>query len=228
MGVETTWVIVPAFNEADAIGAVVDSVLACGYQVVVVDDASTDGTSKALRSRPVHLLTHVENLGQGAALQTGITYALLQGAEYLVTFDADGQHCVAEIEKLLEPLRTGSADIALGTRFSGGGEAVNIPPLRRRMLSVATFFTRLTTGLKLTDTHNGFRAMTAESARKFEITLNRMAHASQLLRQIAQQHLRYVEVPVHVLYTDYSLQKGQRISNVFNIVWESLMELFRI
>ena len=222
------WVTIPAYNEEAIIASVVDPLSKLGFQVVVVDDCSDDQTVARLAELPVHFLSHPVNLGQGAALQTAISYALSQQARYIVTFDADGQHSPTDISKLLDPLIRGEFDVALGSRFIAGGSAENIPPIRRSMLRLAILLSRFSTGMKLTDTHNGLRAFTADAARKLKITQNRMAHASQILSQISSQKLRYVEVPVRIVYTDYSMQKGQRVSNAFNVVWESLMAFFHL
>jgi glycosyltransferase involved in cell wall biosynthesis len=162
------------------------------------------------------------NLGQGAALQTGIDFALLHGARFVVTFDSDGQHRAEEIGLLVDALLDRGCDVALGTRFSAGGRAVNISRMRKLVLRLAVRVSRYSTGLEITDTHNGFRAMTRAAATRIRITQNRMAHASQILDEIARLSMSYVEVPVTVQYTDYSLKKGQRMSNAFNIIWESL------
>ena len=222
-----TWVVIPAFNEAEVIASVVQKVLTFGYSVVVVDDCSSDDTAARLSRLPVHFCHHVFNLGQGAALQTGIAYALAKNAQYIVTFDSDGQHRAEEIERLLAPLLHGSADVALGTRFSGEGRAVNIPPAKRFVLKVATMFTKVFTRLDVTDTHNGFRAFTHDAAAKIQITQNRMSHATQILSEIRGKHLRYIEVPVTIDYSEYSLTKGQKISNSFNIVWDTFMEFLK-
>src|SRR6185312_9353290 len=127
------------------------------------------------------------NLGQGAALQTGIDYAPAQEAEVIVTFDADGQHRVSDISCLTETLLQEHADFALGSRFLG--QAPNLPPLRRTLLRAATVFTRLTTGLQVTDTHHGLRAMTRRGAAVIRLRQHRMAHASEWLSQIATSGL---------------------------------------
>jgi glycosyltransferase involved in cell wall biosynthesis len=217
------WVVIPAYDEDAVLDDVLADVCRRGYSVVVVDDGSRVPAA-TLVTQPVHLLRHCVNLGQGAALQTGIDYALARGAEFLVTFDSDGQHLAEEIERLLEPLRRGEADVALGTRFAPGGRAVDITPSRVLTLKLATRLTRLTTGLDITDTHNGFRALEANAARRLRITQNRMAHGSQILEEIAALGLRYVEVPVTIRYTEHSLKKGQKLSNAFNILWESLSQ----
>jgi len=215
---KTVFVIVPAYNEGPVLRQTLLPLIAQGYAVVVVDDASTDDTPTVLRGLGVHGLRHPINLGQGAALQTGMTYALQQGAQYLVHFDADGQHDYREIPALLEPLRAGRADITLGTRFRRPEDVRAVPPLRRLLLRLAIVFNGLITGLWLTDAHNGFRAMTRAAAQALRLTENRMAHATELLSLIRLHGLRVEEVPVHIEYTAYSRQKGQHALHSFNIL----------
>jgi polyprenyl-phospho-N-acetylgalactosaminyl synthase len=214
------YVVVPAYNEARVISRVVSEVGRARYVVVVVDDGSEDATADHARAAGATVIRHPFNLGQGASLQTGIDYALAQGAECIVTFDADGQHRVSDISRLTEALVRERADFALGSRFLG--QAPNLPPLRRLVLQAATAFTRLTTGLRLTDTHNGLRAMTRRGAAAIRLRQNRMAHASEFLSQIAGSGLRYVEQPVTIEYSAYSLAKGQSIRDAVLI----LLDLF--
>jgi polyprenyl-phospho-N-acetylgalactosaminyl synthase len=215
-----TYVVIPAFNEGPVISRVVSEVKRAGYAVVVVDDGSSDATAEEARAAGAGVITHPFNLGQGAALQTGIDYAVAERAEVIVTFDADGQHRVSDIARLAEALVEEQADFALGSRFLG--QAPNLPPLRRLLLHAATAFTRLTTGLQVTDTHNGLRAMTRRAAAAIRLRQNRMAHASELLSQIAASGLRYVERPVTIEYTAYSLAKGQSLGDAVLI----LLDLF--
>jgi len=221
------WIIVPSFNEAEVVCSTVQPLLDANYNVVVVDDGSVDNTVQVLSGTSAHVCRHIVNLGQGAALQTGISYALKSGAEYIVTYDADGQHSPDDVSAILEPLLNGGYDVALGSRFKLGGNALNIPAVRARMLRAAAVLTNIGLGLQVTDTHNGYRAFTAKAASQLNITQNRMAHAGQILKQIRVLGLRYTEVPVNIRYTSYSLAKGQRMSNYFNILWESMMELLR-
>lgn len=211
------WVVMAAYNEASVIAGVVGGLRAAGYPVVVVDDGSKDGTPARAAEAGATLVQHPINLGQGAGLQTGIEYALMRGAEAIVTFDADGQHRVADIPRLLEALEASNADFALGSRFLGA-TPVNMPGSRRLLLRAATLFTRITTGLKVSDAHNGFRAMTRRGAQAIQMRQNRMAHASEILHQIAASGLRYVEAPVTIEYSDYSLAKGQKMSDSFGIM----------
>jgi len=205
------WIVIAAYNEAATVATVVADIVGRGFQVAVVDDGSNDGTGADARAAGAHVLRHPFNLGQGAALQTGIQFALGKGAQSIVTFDADGQHSADDIEALLAALRTGSADFALGSRFLGA--TVAMPTTRRLLLKAALAFTRLTTGLRVTDTHNGLRAMTRRGASRIALRQNRMAHASELLHQIARSGLGYVEVPVTIAYTRYSLAKGQGLGD---------------
>ena len=224
MSKQNSWVVIPAFNDNGPLTKVIREIVSLGYSVVVVDDGSQVPVITSVTTPGVHVLRHCVNLGQGAAIQTGFSFALSMGAAYLVTFDADGQHSANEIEALLEPLQSGVAEIALGTRFAEGGRALNIPSLRLLVLRLATIVSRWTTGLCITDTHNGFRALTAKASRQIQITQNRMAHASQILDQISRFSIPYVEVPVTIRYTDYSRANGQKLSNGFNILWESFIE----
>ncbi len=214
------FVVVPAFNEGGAIGEVVTNV-PVWCTCIVVDDGSIDDTAEQAAVAEATVLRHVVNRGQGAALQTGIDYALRQGAEIIVTYDADGQHDPADLERLIAPLRDGRADVALGSRFLEHVDEV--PRSRRMVLRAAVLFTRMTSGLKLTDTHNGYRALSRTAAQKISIRLDRMAHASEILDQIRIHKLRYVEVPVRIRYTEYSKQKGQRARAAFRIAIDYLL-----
>jgi glycosyltransferase involved in cell wall biosynthesis len=199
--------VIPAYNEGAAIGEVVAALRDRGLATVVVDDGSRDDTGAVARTAGATVLRHEVNRGQGAALQTGIAYALSRGAAYVVTFDADGQHDPDDIPELLAPLRRGEAEIALGSRFLGG--AAEVPRGRRALLKAAVAFTRVTSGVRLTDAHNGLRAFSRRAALRIDLKLDRMAHASELVDQIRGSGLAFVEVPVRIRYTEYSRRKGQ-------------------
>ena len=216
-----TWIVIAAYNEGNAIGDVVAELVPSYRNVVVVDDGSHDTTGDAALSAGAIVLRHVINRGQGAALQTGISYALSQNADFIVTFDADGQHRMTDLPHMIGPLERGECEIALGSRFLEHGEAV--PFARRVLLGGAVIFTRLTSGVKLTDAHNGLRAFTRRAAMKIDIQLDRMAHASEIIDQIRQSGLPYREVPVHIRYTDYSMAKGQRGSAAFRVALDYLI-----
>jgi polyprenyl-phospho-N-acetylgalactosaminyl synthase len=216
------WVVIPAYNEQKVIGNVLRELVDYNkaLNVVVVDDGSSDGTAEQASRLPVHLLRHSVNLGQGAALATGIDYALQQKADVVVTFDADGQMKPADIDRLVEKIVEGF-DVALGSRFLNV-QPEGMPALKKILLRLAVIFTRATGRLKVTDIHNGLRAFRADAIRKIVITQNQMAHASEILSEISRNKLRYCEVPVSIRYTDYSKEKGQSMLNSINILYELL------
>ena len=213
---QRVWVVIAAYNEARVIARVIADIRRRDYQIVVVDDGSADATGKIAAQAGAVVIRHPVNLGQGAALQTGLQYALGEGADFVVTFDADGQHRADDIAGLLAALTATDADFALGSRFLGS--SIALPPARRLLLKAATLFTRVTSGLHVTDTHNGLRAMTRRGASRIALRQNRMAHASELLEQIARSGLPYVEVPVTIEYSAYSLAKGQKLSDSLSIL----------
>lgn len=215
------WIVIPAFNEGEVIAEVIRGVRARHPDVVVVDDCSSDATGAAAAAAGAVVLRHPINLGQGAALQTGIRFALRQGADYVVTFDADGQHRVEDVDVLLERQRQTGADIVVGSRFLG--TAQDIPALRRLVLRMAVVFTRLTSGVNLTDAHNGLRLLTRHAAQRLRIRQNRMAHASEIIEQVGVLGLSIAEAPVTIVYTAYSLRKGQKLSNAVHILAELFM-----
>lgn len=215
------WVVIPAFNEASVIREVVAGLRGRGYPVVLVDDCSSDTTGSAACAAGAIVLRHAVNLGQGAALQTGITFALRQGAEQIVTFDADGQHRAEDIDTLLDAWRQTLADAVFGSRFLGA--TVNMPAMRRLALRVAVTVSRLIGRSELTDAHNGLRLLTRRAASGLALSQNRMAHATELVAQVRRLGCRIAEAPVTVVYTDYSLRKGQKLGNAFNILAELLV-----
>lgn len=215
-----TWVVIAAFNEGSVIQDVVAGLKVEWPNVVVVDDGSSDATAAEAGAAGAFVIQHPVNLGQGAALATGLQYCIEIGAKFIVNFDADGQHHVEDIQVLVARASQPDVDVVIGSRFLGETRAM--PRSRKFMLKAAVLFTRITTGLKVTDAHNGLRCFTLDAAKRIKITQNRMAHASEILEEVARHKLRVAEVPVTITYTDYSLAKGQRLSNSINI----LLELF--
>jgi polyprenyl-phospho-N-acetylgalactosaminyl synthase len=217
------FVIIPAFNEHSVIKKVAQELLQYPYTLVVVDDGSTPALQPELNGiSNIHYLRHKVNLGQGAALQTGIDFALHNQADYLVTFDADGQHSPADIDSLLSPLQSGEADITLGSRFLGK-KMQNAPTGRMFTLKIARLINYFFTGLYLSDAHNGLRAMTREGASKIYLKENRMAHATEFIFAIRRLRLRYKEVPAVVTYTIYSKAKGQSVFNSIRIFFDLVL-----
>jgi glycosyltransferase involved in cell wall biosynthesis len=204
---DDVWLVIAAYNEGKVIREVVGEVVREGWQTIVVDDGSRDNTAEAADVPGVYVLRHVINLGQGAALQTGIDFAIRRGAKYIVTYDADGQHNCADIPELIAALDAG-ADVVLGSRFLGR-EIEGATASRLALLKTATTVSNTLSGLKLTDAHCGFRGIRASVAPKLRIMQDRMAHASELLRKMKTSGVKVVEIPTTVRYTEHSMAKGQ-------------------
>lgn len=217
----STWVVIAAFNEASVIGGVVRELRRLFPNVIVIDDGSSDETRSEAASAGAIVARHSINLGQGAALQTGIDYALANGARFIATFDADGQHDPEDIVAMLERMQETSSDAALGSRFLGS--AIGIDPWRRRFLQAGVVFQRWTTGAELTDVHNGLRVFRDTAIRKCKIRQNRMAHASEIISCLISNNIKFVEVPCTIRYTSYSRSKGQHLTGAARILLDLIM-----
>lgn len=221
---QDVWILIAAYNEGERLAQTLQTLTARYGGVVVVDDGSVDDTGHHALAHGAWVLRHVVNCGQGAALQTAIDFALRQGAQIVVTFDADGQHCAEEIGRLVAPVRSGEVDVALGSRFLGRAEG--LPWSRWAVLKLGVLFTRIFSRIDVTDTHNGFRALSRHAAERIQIRQNRMAHASEILDQIRHQGLRFCEVPVTIRYSQGTLAKGQTSWNALKIVGQLLLGRF--
>ncbi len=221
---EDVWLVVPLYDEAAVIADVVGEARSVFPKIVCVDDGSRDASADRAEQAGAAVVRHPVNLGQGAALQTGFEYALSDPAmRYVVTYDADGQHQIHDVEVMLERIRRGDVRVVFGSRFLD--ERTEASALKKLVLRAAVAYTNLTTGTRLTDAHNGLRVLDRDVVAKLDITQNRMAHASEIVSQIGSmrfggERVRYAEEPVHILYTDYSRAKGQSLWNAVNILAE--------
>jgi len=216
------WIVVPAYNEAGIIGDVIGQLRSAFANVVCVDDGSADDTGDIALRAGAHLVRHPVNLGQGAAIQTGVEYARSRpGAQVFATFDADGQHRVTDVLAMIDRLHSDSADIVIGTRF---GPGVSRPPLLKRVvLQTAAALSPRGRRLGLTDTNNGLRVFNKTVADRLDITMNGMSHATEFIMLIDENRWRVAEQPVEVLYTEYSSAKGQPLLNGVNIIVDGFL-----
>lgn len=207
----------PLYNEATVVGSVIESLKPHFAHIVCVDDGSSDGSADVARAAGATIVEHPINLGQGAALQTGFTFALMHpSCEFIVTFDADGQHRIEDAVAMLSLARTDDLAIVFGSRFLD--DRTNPGILKRIVLKTAVWVTNLTTSLKLTDAHNGLRVVRRDAAEQIELKQDRMAHATEIVLELGHTKLPWREHPVELLYTDYSKGKGQSILNSVNIL----------
>jgi glycosyltransferase involved in cell wall biosynthesis len=218
------WIVIPAFNEATVIGDVIADVRAVFGNVVCVDDGSVDGTGDAAWRAGAHVVTHPVNLGQGAAIQTGVEYARAQpGAVIFATFDADGQHRVKDVIRMIDRLAAEDADLVVGTRFADPGVVSSTPLLKRIVLRTAALLSPRGRRLGLTDAHNGLRVFNKKVADGLNLRISGMGHASEFIVTADENHWRVAEQPVEILYSDYSMSKGQPLLNGINIIFEGLL-----
>ncbi len=216
------WIVIPAYCEATVIEEVIGEVRAVFPQVVCVDDGSSDGTGDAALRAGAHVVTHPVNLGQGAAIQTGVEYARARpGAALFATFDADGQHRVDDVVMMIDRLRAGDVDLVVGSRFAGG--PTQTPPLKRLVLRTVATLSRRNRSLGLTDAHNGLRVFNRRVADELDLTISGMGHAGEFIVLAHENGWRVAEVPVDIRYTDYSKAKGQPLLNGVNIVFDGLL-----
>lgn len=218
-----TWVVVPMYNEASVIASVIEELRKSIPHVVCVDDCSTDGSAEQARAAGAIVVQHPINLGQGAALQTGFEFVRsMPELTEVVTFDADGQHQVEDALAMVKRLRDDNLDIVIGSRFLD--DRTSMSRLKRVVLRLATGYTRMTTGMALTDAHNGLRVISRGLLFKLQLRQNRMAHASELIDQISVHKATWAEHPTHIIYSEYSKSKGQSALNAINILVEIIFK----
>ena len=212
-------VIIPAYNEEKTIKEVIKGLKEKGYNdIIVVDDGSPDKTFELASKEKVKVYRHIINRGLGGALNTGITAALRENADFIVTFDADGQHDVDDIEKLVKALEEGY-DVAIGNRINE-----KMPFVRKIGNIGLDFVTYMLFGIYVHDSQSGLRAFTREAAEKIEINTNRMEVSSEIITEIGRKNLKLKEVPIKTIYTKYSLSKGNSVWNGFKIALKLLLK----
>lgn len=215
-------IIIPIYNEGQAVRKVVAQILKTYPVVICVNDGSTDNSLEQIQDLGVLCISHGTNLGQGAALQTGVEYARsLVRVKYFVTFDADGQHSVKDVQKMVSEIKKGKVDIILGSRFLGGTNGMH--GSKKLVLKSAVWFTNAYSRLHLTDTHNGLRVFNRDFANHLDIQMPGYSHASEIIDSIRSAKWRYKELPVHINYSPYSSKKGQSLLNSISIIVDLIL-----
>lgn len=220
-------VIIPAFNEASAIGSVVRSVrkhmpLA---DILVVDDGSQDETATQAKQQQALVVRHLLNRGLGGAITTGLSFAKLHGYDLVITLDADGQHNPLDALPMIDLIKNRKFDIVIGSRLSQGTSRM---PWDRRLINwVANAITLVFFGVKTSDSQSGFRAFNRKAIESIRLKTERMEVSSEIFAEIRRLNLRHAEVPITVIYTDYSRSKGQQNSNQWSVGYKLVLRLFR-
>lgn len=222
---DSVWIVVPAYNEASVIASVIEEIHRAGYRnIIVVDDGSTDQTNAVAQSCGVIALRHRLNRGKGAATKTGVEAAKLLGANSIVTMDGDGQHDPADIEKLLYPLRQRGIDVSLGSRLLHPKGMPLYKIIQNRIGNLITWYLF---GLYVTDSQSGFRAYSRRAADLINTSYDRYEYESEVIREIYLYRLRYIELPIAVRYTAYSIGKisKQNLANGVKTVYKMFFKL---
>jgi glycosyltransferase involved in cell wall biosynthesis len=220
-------VIIPAFNEALVIGKTIRGVRKSlkDAEILVINDGSSDTTGIEAEKAGAIVVSHPINRGLGGALGTGLYWAKERDIDCAITFDADGQHDSEDIIKVSEPVLNGNADVVIGTRTKfGWGE---IPLDRKIVLTLSNWLTWWLFGITTTDSTSGLRAFNRKAIEKIQIKTDQMEVSNEFFYEIKRCGLRLEEVPIKVLYTEYSRSKGQKNSNAFSVGVKLLLRLFR-
>lgn len=215
--------VIPAYNEAKRVGKVVEAVAGYVDTVIVVDDGSTDGTAGAAKKAGANVIRHSENGGAGAATMTGLEAARRMGARIAVTLDADEQHDPADIPKLLEPARNDTADIVFGNRF---GQRNRIPAIRRVFNAIGNLVTLLATGKWVQDSQCGYKVFGPKALKQVDLRMRGFEFCTEIVREAVQHRWRVAEIPVKVIYSEYTLAKGQSFSNGVKTAMKILLRSF--
>ena len=215
--------IIPAYNENDTPINTIWQILSKNYAVILIDDGKNwdliENLHKKYNWKPIVTIKHIANLWQWWWLETWAEYIrrFWQNIKYVVHFDADWQHRLEDLKEFQKAFKEDpDLEIVLWSRFLWS--TVNMPKSKKLTLKLWILFTTIFSWIKLTDTHNGYRMMKKETLDKIHISMNRMEHASEILDIIKTKKIKYKEVPIVVIYSDYSISKWQKISNSLRIV----------
>ncbi len=216
-------VVIPAYNEATRIGAVIRGAKVHVSDVIVVVDGSTDSTAKVATESGARVIVHAENCGAGAATMTGIDAARRLGFDTVITIDADGQHATADIPRLLQELTLKQADLVIADRF---GRKNNIPLVRRLANGIGNFVTFAVTGVYLPDTQCGFKIFGPKALSEVELRMSGFEFCTEIIREAARKRWKIVSVPSKVVYSEYTLAKGQSFASGLQTACKILLRTF--
>mgnify|MGYP001582864507 CR=1 FL=1 len=220
---------IPAYNEETTLDRVIKGIpkhlkSIDQIDVLVVDDGSTDGTKEIVQKNKVLLLRHLVNRGLGGALKTILAFASQKEYNFLVTLDADGQHDTSDISKILQPVISGKFDVVIGTRWKSTSR---VPISRYIVNKVANLVTLLLFGISTSDSQSGFRALNKKAICKIILISDGMEVSSEFFKEIFRNKLKFGEISVKNIYTEYSTAKGQKISNSANVFFQLLLRFLR-
>ena len=221
------FVVVPAYNEEKTIAKVLLELLDMGFEIVVVDDGSSDNTysivSNIIKQKKSGILCkHLLNRGLGGALKTGIEAALIENPDVIVTFDADGQHDPHDILNISKPILNNEADVVVGKRNFN-----DMPVSKKFGNTVMNLITLIFYGIKVDDSQSGLRAFNRKAAEEIVINARDYGVSSEIVGEVKKQNLRFKEVPIKTIYTDYSMTKGTNTREGLKILVKLIINMLK-
>jgi len=226
--IDGIFIVIPAFNEEKTVGTIVEEIAGLGYMVILVDDGSNDNTyeiaksSKSKYPNNIFIYQHFINRGLGAALKTGMTGALIHGAKFVVTFDADGQHAVEDIAKVCKPLKESNAEVVIGSR-----PFEDMPGSKNFANTIMNLMTFVFYRTKVKDSQSGLRAFKAEIIPKLNLSSRGYGVSSEFIREIRRNRLKLAEVTITTIYTPETQAKGTNAIVGLKILFKMIIDIFK-
>jgi len=215
-------VVIPAYNEAKVIHDVIthtaktlDKEQSFSYQIVIVNDGSTDNTGLEASKTSAFVINHILNSGAGSATATGLRYAQKNNFDIAVTMDADGQHAPEDVMQGINLIKDSDTDLLIGSRLIDSSGMSKVKVLGNKGLSAVTY---ILFGINSTDSQSGLRVFSRKSLDTLKWKTNGYEFCSEMLWRANQAGLTIDEYPIQAIYTDYSTSKGQNNWNAINIV----------
>lgn len=224
-------IIIPAFNEEKTLPVVLKQIPkkikhVSKPVIIIIDDGSTDLTAQIARKKYL-VVRHAINRGLGAAITTGFNMANKLNVDCMITIDADCQHDPKNIPEFVYKIIDKKFDVVVGSRLMKK-RANDMPFARKTVNQIANIITWLITGFYSSDSQSGFRAFSKKAIKKIKLTTQRMEVSSEIFREIKRNKLRYTEIPIPSIYTDYSIKKGQSLLNAPNVLFKLLIRTIKI
>ena len=223
----STYVILPAYNEETRVQPVIESIAEKGYNMVIVNDGSSDNTLEVLKESKrkypdqIFIYSHPINRGVGMAMQTGFEAVLKYDPKYIVNMDSDGQHSVDDLDNVLEPLVSGRAEAVIGAR-----PLKDMPLSRNFANAIMNLLTKIFYHVDVSDSQTGFRALTADALRKIEINARGYLISSEFIREIHDNNIPFEEVQIKTIYTPETQSKGTNSKEALKILIQMIKHQF--
>ena len=224
---DATYVVLPAYNEATRIQPVIESIAEKGYNMVIVNDGSSDNTlevimeSKKKYPDNIHAFSLLINRGVGVATQTGFDAVLKFNPKYIVSMDSDGQHSADDLDNVIRPLVSGEAQAVIGVR-----PLKDMPLSRNIANAIMNLLTIIFYKVDVSDSQTGFRAITLDALKKIDINARGYLISSEFIREVNDNNIPFVEVPIQTIYTPETQAKGTNFKEAFKILFQMIRHQF--